>query len=69
MGMSLNHTQARNLHRFYDRTPIEIQGIRRLKIDPGILNKVRMRKHAYEAYKDMIKIEIKLLQLCLKITR
>jgi hypothetical protein len=30
---------------------------------------VRMHKHTYEAYKDMIKIDIKLLQLGLNITR
>jgi hypothetical protein len=28
-----------------------------------------MRKHTYEAYKDMIKVEIMLLQLYLRITR
>jgi hypothetical protein len=28
-----------------------------------------MHKHTYEAYKDMIKVEIKLLQLCLRFTR
>jgi hypothetical protein len=26
-----------------------------------------MHKHTYEAYKDMIKVEIKLLQLCLRL--
>jgi hypothetical protein len=25
-----------------------------------------MNKHTYEAYKDMIKVEIKLIQLCLR---
>jgi hypothetical protein len=44
-------------------------GVHHLKIDLGILNKARMHKHTYEAYKDMIKVEIKLLQLCLEITR
>jgi hypothetical protein len=26
-----------------------------------------MHKHTYEAYKDMIKVDIKLLQLCLRL--
>jgi hypothetical protein len=39
-----------------------------LKINRGILDEARMRKHRYEAYKDMIKVEIKLLQFCLAIT-
>jgi hypothetical protein len=34
-----------------------------------ILDEARMHKHTYEAYKDMIKVEIKLLQLYLEITR
>jgi hypothetical protein len=36
-------------------------GVRRLKIYLGILNEARMHKHTYEAYKDLIKVEIKLL--------
>jgi hypothetical protein len=35
----------------------------------GILDEATMHKHTYEAYKDIIKVEIKLLQLCLRITR
>jgi hypothetical protein len=35
----------------------------------GILDEVRIHKHTYEAYKDMIKVQIKLLQLIFKITR
>jgi hypothetical protein len=41
-------------------------GLHRLKIDLGILDEARMHKHIYEAYKDMIKVEIKLLQLCFR---
>jgi hypothetical protein len=37
--------------------------VHRLKIDRGILGEARMHKHTYEAYKTMIKVEIKLLQL------
>jgi hypothetical protein len=44
-------------------------GVHRLKINQGILNEAKMHKHTYKAYKIMIKIEIKLLQLCLDITR
>jgi hypothetical protein len=36
--------------------------IRCLKINRGILDEGRMHKHTYEAYKIMIKVEIKLLQ-------
>jgi hypothetical protein len=46
--------------------PPQKWGDRHLKIDQGILNKARMNKHTYEAYKDMIKVEIKLIQLCLR---
>jgi hypothetical protein len=49
--------------------PPQKWGDNRLKINKWILNEVRMNKHTYEAYKDMIKVEIKLLQLCLEITR
>jgi hypothetical protein len=35
----------------------------------GILDEARMHKHTYETYKDMIKVELKLLQLCLEVTR
>jgi hypothetical protein len=35
----------------------------RLKINWGILDAARMHKHSYEAYKDMIKVYIMLLQL------
>jgi hypothetical protein len=44
-------------------------GVCHLKINWGILDEVRMYKHTYKAYKDMIKVEIKLLQLYLRITR
>jgi hypothetical protein len=44
-------------------------GICRIKIYQGILDEVRMHKHTYEAYKDMIKVEIMLLELCLRFTR
>jgi hypothetical protein len=44
-------------------------GIRHLKIDRGILDEARMHKHTYKIYKDMIKVEIKLLQLCLEVIR
>jgi hypothetical protein len=47
--------------------PLEM--VHRLKINQGILDEARMHKHTYEAYKDMIKVEIKLLQLCLRFTR
>jgi hypothetical protein len=42
---------------------------RRLKINRGILDEVRMHKPTYQAYIIMIKVEIKLLQICLEITR
>jgi hypothetical protein len=42
------------------------KGVHRLKIDRGILNKARMHKYTYKAYKDMIKVEFKLLQLCFR---
>jgi hypothetical protein len=38
-------------------------GVHHLKINRGILDKARVRKHTYEAYKDIIKVEIMLLQL------
>jgi hypothetical protein len=41
-------------------------GVRRHKINRGILDEARMHKHTY---KIIIKVEIKLLQLCLEITR
>jgi hypothetical protein len=44
-------------------------GVHHLKIDWGILDEAKMHKHTYETYKDMIKVEIKVLQHCLKITR
>jgi hypothetical protein len=44
-------------------------GVHHLKIDRGILDEARMDKHTYEAYKGMIKVAIKLLQLYLEITR
>jgi hypothetical protein len=49
--------------------PYKKWGVRRLKIDQRILDKARIRKHTYETCKDMIKIEIMLLHLCLKIIR
>jgi hypothetical protein len=49
--------------------PPQKWGVRRLKIDQGILNEERMHKHTYKAHKDMIKVEMWLLQLCLEITR
>jgi hypothetical protein len=36
-------------------------GVRHLKINRGILDKARMHKHTYKAYRIMIKVEIKLL--------
>jgi hypothetical protein len=42
-------------------------GVYRLKINRRILDKVRMHKHTYEAYKDITNVEIKLLQLCLRL--
>jgi hypothetical protein len=36
-------------------------GVRRLKIDQGILDEARMNKHTCKAYKIMIKAGIKLL--------
>jgi hypothetical protein len=44
-------------------------GVRLLKMYRGILDEARIHKHTYEAYKDMINIEINLLQLYLEITR
>jgi hypothetical protein len=44
-------------------------GVCHLKIDRGILDEARMHKHTYKIYKDMIKVEIKLLQLCLEVIR
>jgi hypothetical protein len=44
--------------------PPQKWGVCHLKINWGILDEVRMHKHTYEAYKDIIKVEIKLLQLC-----
>jgi hypothetical protein len=38
-------------------------GVRRLKIDQGILDEARMYKHTYNGYKDVIIVEIKLSQL------
>jgi hypothetical protein len=38
-------------------------------MNQGILDEARMHKHTYEAYKDMIKVEIILLQFVLEITR
>jgi hypothetical protein len=49
--------------------PPQKLGVCHLKIDQGMLDEARMHKHTYEAYKDMIKVEIKLLQYCLEITR
>jgi hypothetical protein len=40
--------------------------VRRLKINQGILDEARMHKHIDEAYKHMIKVENKLLQLCFR---
>jgi hypothetical protein len=42
--------------------PPHNQGICCIKIDRGILDEARMHNHTYEAYKDMIKVEIMLLQ-------
>jgi hypothetical protein len=44
-------------------------GVCHLKIDPVILDEARMHKHTCKAYIIMIKVGIKLLQLCLEITR
>jgi hypothetical protein len=44
-------------------------GVCHLKINRGIPNEARIPKHTYKAYRIMIKVEIKLLQLCLEITR
>jgi hypothetical protein len=49
--------------------PPQKRGVRLLKIDQGILDEARMCKHTYEAYKEKIKVEIMLLQICLRITR
>jgi hypothetical protein len=38
-----------------------------LKINRGILDKARMHNHTYKAYKNKIKVEIMLLQLCLRL--
>jgi hypothetical protein len=43
--------------------------VRLLMINWGIFDEARIHKHTYEAYKDMIKVEIKLLQLYLVVTR
>jgi hypothetical protein len=50
--------------------PPQKLGVCRLKINRGILDEARMHKHTYKAYKIRIKVnKIKLLQLCLEITR
>jgi hypothetical protein len=49
--------------------PPQKWGVHHLKINREILDEARMHKHTYEAYKDMIKVEIMLLQLILEITR
>jgi hypothetical protein len=41
--------------------PPQKWGVHHLKIDQGILDEVRIHKQTYETYKDMIKVEIKLL--------
>jgi hypothetical protein len=51
-----------------DRTTTEMRGLSP-QDQLGILNEARIHKHTYESYKDMNKVEIKLLQLCLGITR
>jgi hypothetical protein len=49
--------------------PHQKRGVHHLKIDRGILDEARMHKDAYKSYKNMIKVEIQLLQLCLEIKK
>jgi hypothetical protein len=58
-----------SLGKFCVTEPPQKWGVRHLKINQGILEEARMLQLTYDAYKDMIKVEIKLLQLCLDITR
>jgi hypothetical protein len=43
--------------------PLQKGGVRQLKIGQGILDEVRIHKQTSQAYKTMIKVEIKLLQV------
>jgi hypothetical protein len=68
-SLSAVHFLSREIHHDdCDRTPLK-SGVHHLKIDWGIPDEARMHKHTYATYKDVIKVLIKLLHLCLENTR